>query len=233
MGYHDTPAVKMVLTYRENAPVGGLSYCELLETVSRNCRESNIQTFVKILVESSLKDLIAYKIEPSDLKKTKEAYSALAHDYLTDIASHASNIHSGIAFLVENTEDNPWHEAVSKITALESSLIVCEKSTYGSRVEKLGALGKYLPDMVTVALYYRLAFARNNDWTNLICCKLPVSNFRLAFSIGFTPMVLPKGKIKALIISSNSALTSDAADDILKRLAARKNWGIQYESPKQ
>ncbi|MPM61887.1 hypothetical protein SDC9_108751 [bioreactor metagenome] len=65
---------------------------------------------------------------------------------------------------------------------------------------------------------------------DLIAYKIESSDLeknRLAISIGFTPMILPKGKITALIISSNSALASDAAGDILKWLITRKNWGIQ------
>lgn len=91
-------------------------------------------------------------------------------------------------------------------------------------------MDKYIPDIGTAALYYRLAFARNNNWSTLICSKLPESNYRLIVSIGFAPMILPINKIVALIISSNPDLTADDANGILKRLAARRNWAIQYEN---
>lgn len=233
LGYYGTPAVKTIITYRENAPAVGLSYCELLETVARNCKERDIVTFIKMLVASSSEDLIAFKIEPSDLEKIKRLYSALARGYLADISSRDPNIHPDIASLMENTENNPQHETLSEIAAYESSLIVCGKSTHAIGVEKLGALGKYIPDIGTAALYYRLAFARNNEWTKLICSKLQVSSFRLAISIGFTPMILPMGKITALIISSNPNHTSDAADGILKRLSACKKWDIQGQILRQ
>ncbi|MGW8114529.1 hypothetical protein ACVS9P_04980 [Caproicibacterium sp. NSD3] len=144
--------------------------------------------------------------------------------YFADILSHNPNIRLNIVSLLENTEDNPQHELLNKIAAFEFSFIACEKYAHVAGTKKLGALDKYIPNMGTVVLYYRLAFARNNDWINFICCKLSVSSFRLSISIGFTPMILPKSKI--ITTSSNPNLIANDADNILKRLAARKNWNI-------
>jgi len=224
LGCDGPPAVKTVLTYRKNAPAEGLPYRKLLSAAAENCCEHQLDRFIEQLVQSASADLIAYRIDHLTLERIKSAYSTLARRFLDDRAGAGPNERTDLAFLLEDTGKNPRQAALKELAEYESSLIVPTKSRDNANRAKLLALDKYIPFLDTAAMYYRLAFARNNDWSDLICSRLPERVFRFVISIGFTPMRLPEEKIKALIASSSPALSSASAEDIYKKLAALKNW---------
>lgn len=87
-------------------------------------------------------------------------------------------------------------------------------------------LDKYIPDQDTAMLYYRLSFARDNAWTRLLCGRLPEKQFHFAVLVRFAPLILGKGKIKAMIRTSNSSPSEDEADKIPDKLIADRNWNI-------
>ncbi|MGE4485390.1 MAG: clostripain-related cysteine peptidase [Oscillospiraceae bacterium] len=223
LGQYGIPAVKTVLTYRGNAPAGGLFYSELLNAVNENCDESDLDIFIEKLVGASQADLIAYRINPAGLENIKRQFSCLADAYLSDASSSRPDLPE---LLKSAAADNPWRKIVDEIAYTVSSLVICRKCASCRGTETIRVLDRYIPFMSTAALYYRLAFARDNCWTKVLCSRLPESSFRLAVTIGFTPMILPKSKIKALMISGSPVLSPSAAEGILNGLIAYKKWVV-------
>ena len=223
LGQYGIPAVKTVLTYRGNAPAGGLAYSEILNAANENRDEDDLNIFIEKLVGVSQDDLIAYRIDPDGLEKIKELFSRLARVYLDDTASTRPDLPG---LFKSGAVTDPWREIIDEIAYTESSFVICRKCEPCCGTETIRVLDRYIPFMSTAALYYRLAFARDNYWTKLVCSRLPERSFRLAVTIGFTPMMLPKNKIRALIISSNPVLSPVIADEILNGLIAYRKWDV-------
>ncbi len=223
LGQYGSSGVDAVLTYRDNAPARGLSYDELLRTIDEYYFIDDLNVLIQKLIANLSADLIAYHIDSHRLEHIKKLFGWLAHKYLDGIENKRLDF---FLSMKNNDPGSPGQEILQEIHNLISSLIIGQTSAFRRPSETIRILDKYIPDKNTAALYYRLAFARDNNWTNLICSKLPDSSFQLAVSIGFFPITLGKGKIKALILSSSSGLDEKSVDNILNTLVTDRNWHI-------
>ncbi|GEM_PF-4508491 len=73
-GQSPDSAVKTILTYRDNAPAGGLSYNEILK--SMDYEGENLNSFIQNLINNSSKNLIAYNINQTSLDNIKKLGNA-------------------------------------------------------------------------------------------------------------------------------------------------------------
>ena len=212
-------AVNTVLVHHDNAPVGGLSYQELFEAMSE-CQPQDTETLLLKLIQYSSADLVAYRIDSPRLERIKKLFGSLGYKILEQ---------KGLDLLPElrrNDSKLPEQEIRDEITRWISSLIIGQKSVFRQPFETIYALDKYIPDKSTAEMYYRLAFARDNPWTGLLCSRLPEKQFQFAVSVGFSPLALERNKVNALILSSNSAMAEKEADNILNALIADRGWEI-------
>ncbi len=220
-GQSPDPAVKTILTYRDNAPAGGLSYNEILK--SMDYEGENLNSFIQNLINNSSKDLIAYNINQTSLDNIKKLFDNLARKYLEETEKSKKDL---LVSMKTAEPEKPGQEILNEIINFISSLIIHKKTPFKHPAEQIRILDKYIPNKNTAAFYYRLAFARDNAWSNLLCRKLPESNFQLTISIGFSPLILAPSKIKALIASSNPNLATKDVDNILKDLILAKKWHV-------
>lgn len=215
------PAVHTVLMHRGSAPAAGLSYRELFNALDKCCPASDSEESLRELVQYSSADLIAYRIDAANLELIKKMFGRLAREFLRQ---------KEMNFLPVIQDSNPNFPAQgikNEITERISSLIIEQKINVRQPLETICALDKYIPDKDTAKLYYRLAFARENYWTQLLCSRLPEDHFKFVVSISLSPMVMGKSKVKALIRSCNPTMSENQINDVLDSLATEQGWDFR------
>ncbi|MPM17178.1 hypothetical protein SDC9_63566 [bioreactor metagenome] len=213
------PAVKTLLTHRETAPAEGLSYRELFEAMDNCPVPDGTEAILLKMIDCSSEDLVAYMIDSEKLERIKKLFGVLGRKYLSE------KDRDFLPLVRSGGPDTPFPGEREEMANLVSSLMIGRKP--GQKpLETICALDKYIPDKGTAALYYRLAFARDNPWTGLLCSRLPEKQFQFAVSIGFSPVPLGKSKIMALIRSSNPGMTEREAESILEALISERGWDI-------
>lgn len=213
-------AARTFLTHRGTAPSKGISYRELFSAIGDCPDESCVETLLKQIIDNTSADLIAYRVDSMINAQIKELFTELAKQYL-------SCPNEDLLQLLRSEDlRHPGRDYRDKLSSLIGDLIIGRKSTIQEPLQGIGVLDKYIPDQDTAKLYYRLSFARDNFWTTLLCSRLPEKQFHFAVLVRFAPLILGKGKIKAMIRSSNSSLSEDETDRILDQLIADRNWNI-------
>lgn len=213
------PAVKTLLTHRKTAPAEGLSYRELFQAMDNCPGPGDTQALLGEIIDCSSGELVAYRADPERLEKIKSLFGALGRGYLK------GKDRDPLPALRGGGPDAPFREEREELESLVSSLMIGRKIGQNP-LETVCALDKYIPDKGTAALYYRLAFARDNPWTVLLCIRLPDKQFQFAVSIGFSPIPLAESKVMALIRSSNPGMTEKEAEGVLAALIAQQGWDI-------
>lgn len=213
-------AVKAVLTHRGTAPPKGISYRELFSVIGDCPDESCVETLLYQIIHNVSADLIAYRVDSMINAQIKELFAKLAKQYLRHPDEDL------LPLLRSEDLRHPGREYRDKLSSLIASLIIGCKTAIQDPFHGIGVLDKYIPDQDTAKLYYRLSFARDNSWTKLLCSRLPEKQFHFAVLVRFAPLILGKGKIKAMIRSSSSLLSEDETDRILDKLIADRNWNI-------
>jgi len=226
LGDEDPPAIKTVLTYRKDAPAAGLPYRELITAAAEIGGEDSIDRLIGRLAQAASVELAAYRIDPVTLERVKRGYDTLARRCLEGLAKAAPEKGAELAAYLKEAQAGPVCEARKELVRYESSLRIPIESEADMQEPKLLALDRFLPYLDTAALYYRLAFARNNAWSDLLCSRLPESAFRFVVTIGCTPLCLPEEKVIALIASSNPEQSRDAVSARFRALAALKKWRL-------
>lgn len=211
-------AVRTALMHRSSAPAAGLSYRELFQAMDECGPAQDAQALLKRLVQFSSADLIAYRMDPFRLEQIKKRFSSLACLYLDPKDRDLFSLFRS------RDQTFPGWEIRDELVRLTSSLIIGQKSAFRQPAEAICVLDQYIPDKNTAELYYRLAFARENAWTRLLCSRLPEKQFQFIVSVGFSPLPLGKNKVKALIGSCNTARSETQISEILDALASERGW---------
>ncbi len=217
-------AVKTLLTHRKTAPAEGLSYRELFKAMDDCPVPGDTPTMIEKITACSSGELVAYEIDARRLEKIKKLFGALGRAYLGERDRDFLGAFRG------GSPDAPFREEREELERLASSLMIGRKQGQNP-LETICALDKYIPDKGTAALYYRLAFARDNPWTGLLCSRLAEKQFQFAVSIGFSPIPLAGSKVMALIRSSNPGMTEREAEGILAALSSERGWTFDPKSP--
>lgn len=213
-------AVKTVMTHRGTAPPKGISYRELFSAISDCPDENCVESLLNRIIHNASADLIAYRVDSAINEQIKKLFASLAKQYL----GHPDE--DLLQLLRSEGLQHPGQDYRDKLSSLIEDLIIGRKSVLQEPFHGISILDKYIPDQDTAKLYYRLSFARDNPWTSLLCSRLPEKQFHFAVLIRFAPLILGKGKIKAMIRSSNFSLSEDETDRILDQLIADRNWNI-------
>lgn len=221
LGYRENSAVNMLITYRENANAAGISFRKLLKAVRENDTASPKELANRICSELS-SDLVARVVRPKSMKQLKRLFDHLARRVLSSNVCRIKN--PSELFSVKAGENKfEWDEAEG-ISRIISGLTISQETRVQNQGKNISVLDQYIPDKELTALYDRLAFARDNAWTQLLCSQMKEEQYTLLITIGFSPLVIPEAKVQALIKSCNPYADSSFVDAICRKLVDAKGW---------
>ncbi|HCB99982.1 MAG TPA: hypothetical protein DEP42_01985, partial [Ruminococcaceae bacterium] len=215
-GYRENSAVKLLITYRQNANAAGISFRELLNAVGEGNIANRPKELANKICSQLSADLVARVVQSKSLKQLKKLFDSLARRALSSDVCREKNL-SGLFSLKAGENKFEWNEA-EKISHIISDLTVSQKTKGQDAGKNIGILDQYIPDKGLAAFYYRLAFARDNAWAELLCSQIKEKNYTLLVTIGFSPLLIPEAKVQALIKSCNPYINSSLIDAICRKL---------------
>jgi len=154
--------IKTFITYTNFAPYDGLDYKLLMKIINKISNIQDIRLYTTKLINEISFNLIGYKVDKTILNSIKELFNNLAYSYLLDKNNNINPLE-----LIRNINSTSnFSDSIKTINnAIESLIINCKPRFYGINSsidithEDIGKL---------VSFYSKLAFAKNNYWTNLL-----------------------------------------------------------------
>ncbi|MGW8114147.1 hypothetical protein ACVS9P_03000 [Caproicibacterium sp. NSD3] len=220
-GYRDNPAVKLLITYRQNASAAGISFRELLKAVGEN-DTANPKELANRICSELPSDLVARVVRSKSIKQLKRLFDRLARKELSSNVRKIKN--PSELFSVKAGENKFERDEAEGISRIVSDLTISQKTKVQDTGKDIGILDQYIPDKGLAAFYYRLAFARDNAWAELLCSQIKEKNYMLLVTIGFSPLLIPEAKVQALIKSCNPYADSSLVDAICGKLIDERRW---------
>lgn len=221
LGYRENSAVKTLITYREYAGAKGISFRKLLKTAGKSGTASPAELADRICSEVS-SDLVARAVQSENLGQLKRLFDSLGRKALCSKTRSTAGP-SGLLTKEAGENKYEWDEA-NEIFRIVSDLTIGQETKARYPGREIGILEQYLPNKGLAALYYRLAFARDNAWTQLLCSQLNEKQYTFLIAIGFSPLLISEGKVRALIESCNPWADAFTVDTILKGLIEKREW---------
>ncbi|NOH16057.1 clostripain-related cysteine peptidase [Clostridium cochlearium] len=207
LGFSEDSGCKRVITYWENGPLFGIPLNSLVEFLNNNAEISNIDELCKNLMDYLKLPLISYKLNWKTLNKMKENFNSMGEYFIENNIYDTKEINK----LLKTDVPKPCSNYIKEINSLISSLCI-----YNSCFNKTIPIKFICTDLGrAIALYKKLAFAKNNSWTKLLSkyeikSKQKVSDLK--------PLTLSNAAIYSFLKNLNPHLSSNEILDIIKRL---------------
>lgn len=203
LGYEEDHAVQNVITFVGEGPIAGLPYDRLIDLVRENA-DNDVAAVTKQIIDGLQLDLVAFEVNRQKLLNIKKA----VHEHACNLLSYHSDEEAVIRDLPRL--DN---ELASIITHHKC---VSQKKYLITLAAKMVRLLE--------PFYYRLAFARNNDWTRLLLNKQESADCPANVHIKLEPINLPREALYLYIRIMNPSLDQKQVETILQALLCYKNW---------
>lgn len=219
LGKNKINTVKTVLTYIISAPIAGMPCNKLIHTVKRN---SLIDTdiILKNIIENIHLNLIGIKLNPSRLKLAKKIVNTIAYIYLTDDQYKKMGVHD----LSNCDTHSTLYKYFLKLNKELSSMIVHYRTMSSISNSLIQLTPSKVFDDNYLSIYYKLSFAKNNYWFNLLGNKKINDTFSINTNTNLLPLMLqPKG-LMSIIGVMNPDLDKERISYILKNLYKYKKW---------
>lgn len=231
LGRYNNQRVKQVLTYIGKGPLSGLPYSDLLSILEQMATKSEADILhclvTQIKVSRMLYGLIALKINHEILELTQQLFHKMASSYL--LCKDEAGVTLTPEFILSNYRaDYPWSHYLKPIHKLLKGMII--SAQYADNCDysilPIHILYQKIPDSQRKELYGRLAFAKQNSWTALLCDSLfdlpPTTS-----PVNITAIPITKNVLTAFIYAGNEDLPMDEIKKIMENLVQTKNW--QFE----
>ncbi len=230
LGKENPPPVLTVLTYLYKGPFAGLPYHTLIESVQKHCGTEDLKSMIKKIIDAVNLNLIAFEIDHEILIALKRLFNDIACCYLTNKGTMEL---SPVELFTLCEATCRWHgfiDLVKDISRCAEQLVIYLKNESSVR-GNITFAQKYLTDSRQLLLYNKLAFARENAWTELLSSKLPHHASGISPDPHPEPMILPLQVVYSYISMLNPGLTPEENKAILKKLYNHKKWDINPENP--
>lgn len=164
------------------------------------------------------------ELEPEILNTIKRLFNDIAYYYLTNEDENLEI--SPIDLFTPSSTTRHWPGFIGLIKDISqySERLIIHQKKKSTAQGNITFAQKYLSDTNQLLLYDKLAFAKDNYWTNLLSIKLPHSNVSTDIDIHPEPMILPLQVVYSYISMLNSNLTNDEKKDLLRKLYHYKKW---------
>ncbi|NMM64038.1 clostripain [Clostridium sp. P21] len=174
LGQEEKSAVKTAITYVDYAAYEGISYDKLVFNTQKYSISTDMNLFIRYLIEDQDFNLAAFEINHEKLEKIKLLFSNAAKTIENPLeVINNSNVNLEKVDFVKNINDN-----------LKSIVIYSKKPFYGINV----SVNAICEDVGYLIVFYRkLAFSKNNLWTELLSNKdldkMPVQKDKINVSL--------------------------------------------------
>lgn len=216
---HKKHAVRHVLTYICDGPIGGMPYDQII----KHTKSSDLTTTELIIafIKSMELDLVAFKLEHDRLNAIKKAFHDLANCYSRYKAD--SKISVNEVLFVSDPNCPWWSEAQVVLQGLGALIIDYKRisnNDYG--LINIANMPTFTPK--SDLLYRKLKFTQGNAWTDLL-------GGGTSFPVGvdwseddFAPIPLAPEEVYAYISLMNAKLSMEQKLAIFEVVIAYKNW---------
>ncbi|ERI90498.1 hypothetical protein HMPREF1982_03864 [Clostridiales bacterium oral taxon 876 str. F0540] len=161
LGQNNNNTVKNVITYMDYAAYDGISYEKLVSLTERYCYINNLNLFIENLIDGLDFDLMAFEVNHDKLKAIKELFDTAAHLY--HLEGNTENLFES---LNKNTNYCEGDSFIKNINNLLNSMIVKSKSPFDGLSTSVKVTSKDIGQLI--AFYKKLAFSKNNFWTEFL-----------------------------------------------------------------
>ncbi len=218
VGKDKDSTVNNVLTYIINGPINGLPVDQLIEVLQHYPNHSPRKIIYEIIDRIPLVDLVAFEINHSKLESIKQGFNQLASTYLTNSDREVSLNE----LLAGSNPSVPWYPIAKDVINQLQTIVIHHKRSTDSRLGLIYIANQPTSNIDRIALYSKLAFARNNNWTYLLSNKIGLP--KLTSYTELQPTVLSKDALYAYISIMNPQKTIDEKIEILNTLVDYKGW---------
>jgi len=223
-------ALKNVLTYIEYGPLQGLPVNKLLNIVEENSNLQDLNLLTTRIIEGLNFDLVAFTLNNKKLEKIKRLSNDLAQHLLRNYQNTSINLTQILEKKEPRNKDQLLSEYVKNLEKNIQGLIIASKRVANQKSKLLSIAHKKTNNKLA-AYYFRLSFAKNNHWPQVLGINHLQENLPLEDSIQLKPIVLPLQALVSLISIMNPSADDKQIGEIVQNLLQYKNWQ-QYSNVK-
>lgn len=217
---HANHAVRNVLTYICDGPIGGMPYEKIIECTQCGYGASSSELMAAFILKINL-DLVAITLEHNQLGAIKSAFHKLANNYICNKGSDKISINE-VLFVTDH--NCPWWpEAQAALLGLES-LVIDYKRISCNDYGLLNIANIPSASSKTSSLYSKLKFAQDNAWTYLLSEQTISSTAADCLEDELKPVLLAPEEVYAYIALMNPNLSKEQRLAILRKAIDYKAW---------
>lgn len=216
-GKNENNGVRNILTYIGEGPFEGLSYDTLISIVQKNSKFHDEIKILKEIIDNLNLDTIAFEVNHNKLENIKNKFNELAYCYLNN--NDKNKIHT-FDLLTKNDSIYPWHNILEELKQTLTSIIIYHKEVTNKEKSLIKVIFENIGYLIK--LYYKLAFAKDNYWTKLLCDKKIYNKLTPYAQVDFKPMKLSKESILYSILANNPNISNEEAKLILNKMLSYK-----------
>ncbi|GIM28042.1 hypothetical protein CPJCM30710_07080 [Clostridium polyendosporum] len=185
LGKAEDTVVKSMVTYTDYAPYEGLSYDKLIFFIKKYSKVHDLNLFLKYLIDNLKFNLTAFEINHKKLEQIKNLFNDLAYSY----NNNNEIIQNPIDLINNLTPKSELPDCIKNINNKLWSIIIYSKTKFNGINNSIKITSNHINKLIF--FYYKLAFAKNNYWTNLLS------------NISLDQQVTTENKIKVRPINSS------------------------------
>ena len=161
LGQSNTHTVQTVITYMDYAAYDGISYERLVCLTEKYCCISNLNLFIENLINDLDFDLMAFEINHDKLKAIKELFDSAAHLY--HLEGTTENLFESLNKNINYRKEDSF---IKNINNLLNSMLIKSKAPFNGLSTSIKVTSKDIEQLI--AFYKKLAFSKNNFWTEFL-----------------------------------------------------------------
>lgn len=163
LGQYDTSTVKSMMTYIDFAPYEGLPYDKLLSLISKYSNIQELNLFLKYLINELNSNLVAYEINHQKLESVKKLFNDFARFYV----HNKKDSDPKLSDLIKNiSPESKFYNYIKDINTALSSTIIYSNERFMGVHNSIQIISEDITNLIS--FYFKLAFAKNNYWINLL-----------------------------------------------------------------
>lgn len=159
LAHEENPVVKTAVTYMDCAAYEGINYDKLVSTTEKYSNITDMNLFIKHLIDSQNFNLIAYEINHEKLEQIK-----ILFDYIAKTIENPLDVHNNIPI------DRANPDFIENINNKLKSIVIYSEKTFKGVNNSINITSKDIG--YSIFFYDKLAFSKNNLWEKLLY-KIP------------------------------------------------------------